>query len=147
MMNLTMKRTDIIAKLEELMPLFKTEDKRLLDIYKREMAEYSVEVQKRVKKLARMKRADLMEFLRKNDVDKFIKGPFIYRNHNRLYNSYYRNEYRQPFYPEKFRYVDKAEYYLKQLNLSSVRQFTLTQDGKYSELWRLVNFEPHTENA
>lgn len=146
-MNLTMKRTDIIAKLEELMPLYKAEDKRLLDIYNREMAEYTVEVQKRVKELARMKRADLMEFIRKNDVDRFIKGPFIYRNHNRLYNSYYRNEYRQPFFNDKFKYVDKAEWYLKQLNLSSVRQFTLSQDGKYSELWRLVNFEPHTESA
>lgn len=144
MMKLTMKRTDIIAKLEELMPLYKAEDKRLLDIYNREMAEYSVEVQKRVKELARMKRAELMEFIHTNDVDRFIKGPSIYRNHNRLYDHYYGNEYRQPFFPDKFKYVDKAEWYLKQLNLSSVRQFTLTQDDK---LWRLVNFEPHTENA
>lgn len=146
-MNLTMKRTDIIAKLEELMPLYKAEDKRLLDIYNREMAEYSVEVQKRVKELARMKRADLLEFIHKNDVDRFIDGKHKYQNHNRLYDAHYRNEYRKPFYSSKFKYVDKAEYYLKQLNLSSARQFTLTQDGKYSELWRLVNFEPHTENA
>ncbi len=146
-MNITMKRQNIIDKLNELMPAFKAEDKRLLDIYNAEMAEYSTELQKRVKELARMKRVDLLEFIRCNDVDRYIKGTFKYKNHNRLYDSFYSNDYRQPFLATKYSYVLRAEEYLKHLELASTRSFTLSQDGRHSELYKLVTFEPYTETA
>lgn len=157
-MNITMKRQDIIDKLNELMPAFKAEDKRLQAIYKTEFTEYSKLVKQRVRELNKMSTAELTELLRLSKIEYYIQTGKVrlysyddsgknYQSHNKLaMRTYYTGKSYSPITPGRS-WAALAEGFIKHLELASTRSFTLSQDGRYPELYMLVTFEPYTETA
>lgn len=158
-MNITMKRQDIIDKLNELMPAFKAEDKRLQAIYKTEFTEYSKLVKQRVRELNKMPINEIIKLIQRQNLNYYIqtgkttryngfdRAEDTFKQHNRLdARGYYGPRSNTP-YPPACSWANTAQDYIKHLELASIRSFTLSQDGRYSELYLLVTFEPYTETA